>query len=267
MAPTKLLIYNDTIFPLGTPPNWPILPPHQQHVAEAMLAITIAGPPIAGVFALLATKRWWTPAKAFSWGVLSAIWFLTIGIVGYAVYLQDGATSRLTFILAVAHGQVEVLMWFLLLSASVPRALAASWIWGFVLYLVILTAQEMSTVFIVVAIIAGANDFMITALLLYGKRYKLAIGAVGHILSAVLIFTRFVKWIPIVPYEAVVFIGLWLNLGPTVAGVMALRGEDGEAPNNPLQGVKVPPGILLRFVVLALIGTTTITLLLAYVIG
>jgi hypothetical protein len=56
--------------------------------------------------------------------------------------------------------------------------------------------------------------------LLYGKQWVLAAGAVGHVISAVAVFTNVVDSFGVLPYNLCIFIGLWSHIGLTLIGIL-----------------------------------------------
>ncbi|KZV88164.1 hypothetical protein EXIGLDRAFT_839431 [Exidia glandulosa HHB12029] len=247
---TLIKIIDDTIQSTGTP--YDALTPFEQHTREAMLAITVLAP-LTGAFIAAAfaprAKRDQPHGcpdferqmrmreelshfdrhkemermhlhKPLRFNRLVAYWFISIGIFGSVVYLQSGRTTRTTFVLAVFHNQVEVLLNCLLLKRSYQNSIAAAFVYGFIMYPIVLFASSMAWVFIGAAIVGGANDFLIVCILLYGRQWLLAAGALAHVFSAVAVFTCTIDNFGVLPYNLCIFLGLWIHIALTVTGIL-----------------------------------------------
>ncbi|EJD50164.1 hypothetical protein AURDEDRAFT_112293 [Auricularia subglabra TFB-10046 SS5] len=162
-------------------------------------------------------------SRCFRYYKLVALWFVSIAVFGTLVYLQSGHTTRGTFVLAVAHNQIEVLLNCLLLNLSYRRSLCASIIYGFIMYPIVLFAPSMAIVFIGAAVVGGANDFLIVCLLSYGRQWVLAAGALAHVFSAVSVFTCTIDNFGVLPYNFSIFLGIWTHIGLTLAGILYAR--------------------------------------------
>jgi len=170
--------------------------------------------------------------------------------------------------LAILHEEIEVVLDCVLLGLSTRTTFAVTWIFSIVLFSVTLLAPSMSTVFMTSSVIGGGNDFLIFLLLLHGRQYWLALGALGHVFSAVVVFTEVIKNFGVIPYNFLIFLGLSAHVGFTVMGILSqtekLDSYD-EPSGNPLAGVKFTVRTFLTLVGYSLVGSTIITLVLSYV--
>ncbi|KAH8917072.1 hypothetical protein BT69DRAFT_1249248 [Atractiella rhizophila] len=211
-------ITNDTIVPAHN--GYPYLTPRENHIRDALLIVSLFGP-ITGAAVIL----YYTRKARIHWNFphLTVLWMLSVSIFGTILHFQAGHTSRLTFIFAVFHTQIEILITSLLLKQSAPIGLFAAWLWGFVLYTSTLLSGSMQTVFVWAALFGGGNDVFMALLLLYGQQYLYAIAFFSHLASAIVAFTNTLIFIPIVPYAALVFFSLWPFVGLT--SIAILRSE------------------------------------------
>lgn len=97
------------------------------------------------------------------------------------------------------------------------KALVLATVWGLLLYVATLALPSMSQVFFVASILGGANDLLIVwrfsdyhqsrltisqfLLLAYGKQWVYAIGALFHVLSAVIVFADSVIFFNVVLFN------------------------------------------------------------------
>lgn len=312
-------IVNDTIESTGTP--YDELNAREKNTRDAMFAITVLAP-IAGAF--LAANFAPGPdfdwarrpggsaharessdkndceeerAKSFRYNKIAALWFLSVGIFGALQYLQSGRSTRSTFVFALAHNQIEVLLICLLLKLPTTFSVGAAIVHGFVMYPMAMFARSMATVYISVAVTGGAIDFFIASLLFYGQQWILAIGAFGHVFTAISVFTDIIDNFGVLPYNLCIFLGLWTHIGFTVIGILYARelclkkqtlsssrdtegkgsGKRPRSPKqneldierraacyawNPMWQVQVQPSTLLAIVALSLVGSTLITVVL-----
>lgn len=268
MAP-PIHVINDTIIPSG--PSYADMSPRDIDVRNAMFLLTVSAPIIAAAVLLLApAPRTWARGL-WSFPKILAAWFLSIGGVGIWLYATPGRSDRSTFVIAILHGQLEVLINCMLLNISPYNALAISWLWGMIDYALAFILLDVRTAFMTTAIIGGANDFLITSLLFYGKQYGFALGGLAHVVSAVNVFTGIVDNFGVGTYNIISFFGLWINIAFMVAGVLSVRVKndpdaDGvEPPVHPLQHVKISWQTTLKLIAFSYTGSTIVTLLLSYV--
>ncbi|KZV88171.1 hypothetical protein EXIGLDRAFT_839438 [Exidia glandulosa HHB12029] len=264
---TRMQLVNDTIVAVGKP--FEEYTPREHHVRDAMFILTCALPLLGTGLVLLARDGWWKAHARLSIQTVGAAWLASITAFGIMIYAQHCITTRSTFILAVFHEQVEVLLDCVLLGLSARRSFAYTWGFGFVLLLAVLVIPTMSTVFMTAAIIGGGNDALIVLLFLYGKQYWFALGALGHLASAILVFTEVIRNIGVVPYNALIFISVWIHAGCTVMGIWQLQDKYHEyegALVNPLGEVKFSKRTLLYLSIFAITGSTGVTLFLAYIL-
>ncbi|EJD50172.1 hypothetical protein AURDEDRAFT_182605 [Auricularia subglabra TFB-10046 SS5] len=241
---TLINVVNDTIQSNGTP--YDQLTPREKNTRDAMFAVTVLAP-IAGAFLAAnfapglnsSSCRCGNSSKSreasekhdcdqertrsFHYNKLAAAWFLSIGIFGALQYFQSGSTTRGTFVLALAHNQIEVLLICLLLKLPTSSSVSATMAYGFIMYPIALFAQSLVTVFMSVAVAGGAIDFLIVCLLFYGNQWVLAAGAFGHVFSAVSVFIDFIDNFGVIPYNLCIFLGVWTHITLTLSGILYAR--------------------------------------------
>ena len=157
----------------------------------------------------------------------------------------------------------------MLLGYTARRAFTYTWIFGLVMLFAVLVIPTLSQVFIVAAIIGGGNDALIGLLFLYGKQYWFGFAALGHLASAILVFTQVIRNIGVVPYNALICVSVFAHVGLTVLGIMRTeeRFHEYKGPlANPLEATYFRRGVLVRLAIVALIGSTGVTLFLAFVL-
>lgn len=265
MAPGGLTIVNDTIIASGPP--YSAYTPRDLRVGDAGFVLVCALPPLGAFLVLLARDGWWKKGQRLSIQTVAAVWLLSIGGVGFASAFLHGATPRAMFVYASLHAQVEVVLDAVLLGLSARTAFALAWAQGLVLFLATLALPSPQGVFVVSSIIGGGNDAFFFLLYLYGKQYLFALGVFGHLLSGGAVFGAFIHNIGAVPYNALLFVGLWLNVGFTVAGIVQNEAKHHEfegAMVNPLDGVRFSKRTLLILAGVALTSSVVVTLLLVY---
>jgi len=269
--PPPIHVINDTIIPSG--PSYASMSPRDFDVRNAMFILTCVAPILgAGVLLLGPSSRAWARGL-WTFPKIVAAWFLTIGGVGIFLYVQGGFSNRSTFVIAILHGQLEVLMNCMLLDFSPATSLGISWIWGLIDYALSFMLWDVRTAFMSTAIIGGANDFMIFSLLFYGKQYGFALGALAHLVSAVNVFTGIVDNFGIATYNVISFFGLWLHIAFMVAGILSARGNEDpsenacDPPRHPLQHITIPGTAVIKMLLFSFAGSTLTTLLLSYVVA
>ena len=265
MAPIQLI--NDAIVSLGK--QYADYDAHEHAVRDAMFVMTCVLPILGTGIVLLTRDGWWKQHQRLSIQTVSAAWLFSITIFGIIIYLQHGVTTRTTFIFAVFHEQVEVLLDCVLLGFTARRAFTYTWLFGLVMLFAVLVVPTMSQVFIVAAIIGGGNDALIALLFLYGKQWWFAFAALGHLASAIMVFTEVIRNIGVVPYNAIIFLTVCAHTGFTVIGIMQASDRFLEYHGklmNPLEHVSFKPSTLLKLVILALIGSVGVTLYLAFIL-
>ncbi|KAG8880485.1 hypothetical protein FRB99_004797 [Tulasnella sp. 403] len=272
-----LHVVGDSILASG--PRFDQYSPRDIGVRDAMYILTWVAPIAASIVCLFSTPRWADRNNLFTFSKISALWFFSIGFVGIALYLMAGFSPRTVFVVAILHGQIEILMNMLLLGFNGKQAMAATWIWAFFQYGFTLTIKSPVALFCIVAIIGGANDFMMVQSLAYGGQWGLALGAMCHVVSAVTVFAGISHNFGVVAWNAITYGALWGHIFFTVSGILnAPRQplpprspeqeyiEYGEPPANPLHYVKFTPKIIATMLGLCLAGSTIITLFLAFVL-
>ncbi|KAH7097091.1 hypothetical protein BKA62DRAFT_744916 [Auriculariales sp. MPI-PUGE-AT-0066] len=230
MAPIQLI--NDAIVSFGK--QYADYTAHEHAVRDAMFVLTCALPTIGMAVMLFSRGGWWKEDQRLSMQTVGAAWLASITIFGITIYLQHGVTTRTTFILAVFHEQIEVLIDCVLLGFSSRKSFTYTWVFGLVMLLAVLVIPTMDNVFIAAAIIGGGNDALIALLFLYGKQWYFALGALGHLFSAIMVFTEVIRNIGVVPYNALIFLSVWAHVGFTVMGVMRQeeRYHDYDGPSS-----------------------------------
>ncbi|KZV88166.1 hypothetical protein EXIGLDRAFT_722940 [Exidia glandulosa HHB12029] len=249
--------------------------------------MTCALPMFGAGLVLLARDGWWKRHARLSIQTVVAAWLASITAFGIMIYFQHGATTRSTFVLAVMHEQIELLLDCVLFGLPARHCFAITWLFGAVMILAVLTVPSMSTVFMLSSIIGGGNDGLMVLLFFYGKQYWFAFAAFGHVVSAVMVFTEVIKNIGVVTYNAIIFISLCIHVGGTVMGIMQLASSSGsdsgsyeqlpsphhdDAENanhgipNPLASTAWTREVLQKLVCLALFGSTGVTVYLAFIL-
>ncbi|KAJ7068731.1 hypothetical protein C8F01DRAFT_1119130 [Mycena amicta] len=281
MAPSFQVV-DDNVVPHGG--SYDTITPREHTVRNAMLVMTVAAP-ILGSFAIwLFSRKGWSYTSSWSYPRLAILWFWSVAIFGTLVFYQRGMTNRTTFMFAILHTQVEVLMNGLLLSLTVRHALVLAGLWGFVLFTATLALPNISLVFIVSTVLGGANDFVLVLLLAYGKKWLYAAGALFHVLSAVWVFMDSAIFLDVVLYNTLIFVFLWLSIALTTAAIVRdahipgggfvrlplLLNQDDSTSNddsdrfnvqNPMHDVRVSPCVLGSIIAISLLGSSGITVL------
>jgi len=264
-----LHVVNDTVIASG--PLYADYTPRELGVRNGMIILTIFVPIVAAFFSLFYTPGWAERRRLFSFSNLVALWFLSIGIVGIGLYVLPGQGPRALFIIAVLHGEIEVLLNTLLLGFTGKQGITIAWLWGLVQLGLTLTLKSPVWVYSIVAIIGGANDFLILQALAYGRKWGLALGALFHIISAVNVFIFISVNFGVVEFNVVNFFALWGQAGFLVAYFLNIPRtvipptdeerdiEFEDPPSNPLHDVKFTPKLIAIFIALGLLGSTIIT--------
>ncbi|KAF7328334.1 hypothetical protein MVEN_02548800 [Mycena venus] len=283
MAPSFQVI-DDNVVPHGG--SYDTITPREHTVRNAMLVMTIAAPILGSFIICLFSRKGWSYRSSWSYPRLAILWFWSVAIFGTLVFYQRGMTNRTTFMFAILHTQVEVLMNGLLLNFTVRNSLIMAGLWGFVLFTATLALPNISLVFIVSSVLGGANDFVVVLLLAYGKKWLYAAGALFHVISAVLVFLDSAIFLDVVLYNTFIFISLWLYIAFTTAAILRdsripdtgfvrlpLVDQPGEAEGhsmsddhltnvqNPMHDVKVPTWALRAIIGISLLGSSLITIL------
>ncbi|KAF7349676.1 hypothetical protein MSAN_01694200 [Mycena sanguinolenta] len=282
--PPSFQVIDDTVVPHGG--SYDTITPREYTVRNAMLVMTVAAPIIGSFIIFLFSRKGWSYKSSWSYPRLAILWFCSVAIFGTLVFYQRGMTNRTTFMFAILHTQVEVLMNGLLLNFTVRKSLVIAGLWGFVLFTATLALPNISLVFIAASVLGGANDFVVVLLLAYGKKWLYAAGALFHVMSAVLVFLDSAIFIDVVLYNTSIFISLWLYIAFTTAAILRssqiadtgfvrlpLVDQHGEAAGhamsddqltnvqNPMHDVKVPPCALRAIIAISLLGSGFFTLL------
>lgn len=284
-----LQVVNDTIVAVGKP--FTAYSPHEHHVRDAMFIITCFFPMLGAGLILLARDGWWIRRARLSAQTVLAAWLISITAFGIVIYLQHGMTTRGTFVLAIMHEQIELLLDCVLLGCGARRSFATTWIFGVVMLTAVLALPSMSSVFMFAAIIGGGNDAFMVLLFWYGKQYWFAVAALGHLISAIMVFTEVIGNIGVVTYNVMIFLSIAFHVGATVFGVMELdqsgkQNNDEESAHslhdfisahhthhaaeggmpNPLAAVSITNTKIITLAILGLLGSTGVTLFLAFVL-
>ncbi|KAG9024756.1 hypothetical protein FRB95_011129 [Tulasnella sp. JGI-2019a] len=273
---SKLKVVNDTIWATGTGVDE--YTHREVNVRNAMFVLTCIMPVVAAAFAFFGTPHWSRRFTLFSFSKIVSLWFLSIGVVGIAIFYLPGQAPRILFIWAILHGQIEVVLNMLLLGFKGPQALAATWVFGLVQYGLTLSVKFPLTVFVIAAIVGGANDFLIFEALWVGGQKGLAAGAMCHIIGAVTVFVGIGVNIGVVPWNAITFFSLWGHIffmlryilaGPIVVKdptVPEAELEYEDQPNNPLQHFHFSGALIAKLIGFGLVNSTVVTLLIVFVL-
>ncbi|KAJ7926900.1 hypothetical protein B0H13DRAFT_2313151 [Mycena leptocephala] len=283
MAPSFQVI-DDNIVPHGG--SYDAITPREHTVRNAMLVMTIASPFFGGFIVWLFSGKGWSYKSTWSYPRLAILWFWSVGIFGTLVFYQRGMTNRTTFMFAILHTQIEILMNALLLKVTVRNSLVLAGLWGLVLFTATLALPNISLVFMAASVFGGANDLVVVLLLGYGKKWLYALGALFHVSSAVLVFVNSAIFVDVVSYNTLTFISLWLHIGFTAAAILRdskIRDEgfvqlppvdhDGELEQassaghdvqltdtqNPMHDVKVPTNVLRAIIGISLLSSSFTT--------
>ncbi|KAJ7898334.1 hypothetical protein B0H14DRAFT_3424708 [Mycena olivaceomarginata] len=281
--PPSFQVIDDNVVPHGG--SYDTITPQEHTVRNAMLVMTVAAPILGSFIIYLFSGKGWPYRSSWSYPRLEILWFWSVAIFGTLVFYQRGMTNRTTFMFAILHTQVEVLMNGLLLNFNVRNSLVLAGLWGLVLFTATLALPNISLVFIASSVLGGANDFVVVLLLAYGKKWLYAAGALFHVISAVWVFVDSAIFLNVVLYNTSMFISLLYIMLTTAAilrdtqiadtGFVQLplvdhhseaEGHsisDGQLTNvqNPMHDVKVPTWALYAIIVISLLGSSFITVL------
>ncbi|KAJ7859353.1 hypothetical protein B0H14DRAFT_2577264 [Mycena olivaceomarginata] len=282
--PPSFQVIDDNVVPHGG--SYDTITPQEHTVRNAMLVMTVAAPILGSFIIYLFSRKGLSYRSFWSYPRLAILWFWSVAIFGTLVFYQRGMTNRTTFMFAILHTQVEVLMNGLLLNFTVWNSLVLAGLWGLVLFTATLALPNISLVFIASSVLGGANDFVVVLLLAYGKKWLYAAGALFHVISAVWVFVDSAIFLDVVLYNTSIFISLWLYIVLTTAAILrdtqiADTGfvrlplvdhhseaeehsiSDGQLTNvqNPMHDVKVPTWALYAIIVISLLGSSFITVL------
>ncbi|KAJ7301914.1 hypothetical protein DFH08DRAFT_1090036 [Mycena albidolilacea] len=282
--PPSFQVIDDNVVPHGG--SYDTITPREHTVRNAMLVMTVAAPILGSFIIYLFSRKGWSYRSSWSYPRLAILWFWSVAIFGTLVFYQRGMTNRTTFMFAILHTQVEVLMNGLLLNFTVRNSLVLAGLWGLVLFTATLALPNISLVFIASSVLGGTNDFVVVLLLAYGKKWLYAAGALFHVISAVWVFVDSAIFLNVVLYNTSIFISLWLYIVLTTAAILRdsqiantgfvrlplvdHRSEaeghsisDGQLTNvqNPMHDVKVPTWALYAIIVISLLGSSFITVL------
>ncbi|KAJ7121520.1 hypothetical protein C8R44DRAFT_876915 [Mycena epipterygia] len=280
--PPSFQVIDDNVVPHGG--SYDRITPREHTVRNAMLVMTVAAPILGSFIIWLFSRKGWSYRSSWSYPRLAILWFWSVAIFGTLVFYQRGTTNRTTFMFAILHTQVEVLMNGLLLNFTVRKSLVLAGLWGFVLFTATLALPNISLVFIASSVLGGANDFVVVLLLAYGKKWLYALGALFHVFSAVWVFVDSAIFVNVVLYNTLIFISLWLYIAFTTAAILhdsripdegfvrlplvdphseseGYSMSDGQLTDvqNPLHDVKVPTWALRAMIVISLLGSSFIT--------
>ncbi|KAJ6564663.1 hypothetical protein B0H19DRAFT_1286234 [Mycena capillaripes] len=286
MAPSFQVIDDNIVPHDGT---YDKITPREHTVRNAMLVMTIASPFFGSFIVWLFSGKGWSYKSFWSYPRLAMLWFWSVGIFGTVVFYQRGMTNRTTFMFAILHTQVEILLNALLLKVTARNSLLLAGLWGLVLFTATLALPNISLVYMTASVFGGGNDLVAVLLLAYGKKWLYALGALAHMSSAVLVFVDSAIFLNVVSYNTLSFISLWLHIGFTAAAILrdskmrdegfvqlplmdhhdegeqaaaASVGHDDQLTDtqNPMHDVKVPTNVLRAIIGISLLssGFTTV---------
>ncbi|KAF8652322.1 hypothetical protein AX16_004449 [Volvariella volvacea WC 439] len=211
-------VVNDTIVPTGG--DYSQLTPREATVRNAMLVVTLAAPVLGSFIIWLFSAKGWSYASTWTFSRLAIMWFWSVSLFGGLVFYQTGKTNRFTFIIAVFHTSIEVLINSLYLHLNFRQALKLAGLWGLLLFTTTLASETIVGVFYWVATFGGAGDTLPVFLLAYGKKWWYALGALGHMIGAVLVFTDAAIFFNVVTFNVLTFLALWTHVGATVIAIL-----------------------------------------------
>jgi len=185
---------------------------------------------------------------------MMVLWLVSIQVFGAVVYYQNGATTRLLFIAAIIHLQIEYMILALLLKRSGLQALLVAYVVGTILFGIPLFVSDFSLVYML-TVVSGATDFAMPLLLTYSRQWTYATAAWAHSIQVVAVFIIVIKDFGFFWWNFLTFWGTWIQNGAIVIAVFRAwiahkkqpirlaAGDDqsdtdripgGEAPDNPL---------------------------------
>jgi len=283
----KLLIIDDVLYPKDSEP----LTPLQLHVRLALFVVAQLVPIITSILITLSRKGWWRRKFFWTMNRFMVLWLVSIQVFGAVVYFQNGATTRILFITATIHLQIEYMILALLLKCSGLQALIIAYIGGTVLFSIQLFVSDFSIVYML-STISGFTDFAFPLLALYGKQWWYATAGFAHFVQAVSVFCIVVKNFGIFWWDFITFWSTWIQNGAIAVAVfqawlgsgtqngtqpIALpSGDDesetdripgGEAPDNPLADVDVPKPILIGIFGVSIVGSIISSFIFVFVVA
>jgi len=215
-------------------------------------------------------------------------WLISIQIFGAIVYVQNGATTRILFIMATIHLQIEYMILALLLKCSGLQALIIAYIGGTILFSIQLFIPDFSIVYML-STISGFTDFAFPLLALYGKQNFYALAGFSHFVQAVSVFCIVVKNFGYFWWDFITFWSTWIQNGAIAAAIfqawrasgssqpIALpTGDDesetdknpgGEAPDNPLAHIDIPKKVLITIFAVSVGGSIVSAFVFVFVVG
>ncbi|GJJ11905.1 hypothetical protein Clacol_006143 [Clathrus columnatus] len=225
MPVPALKVVNDSIVPAPINPYAIGLTPREEDVRTAFFILGAGAPIVGALFALFVNQKWWHRKNLWSYSFLCALWFLTVSAFAVIVLLLVGRTAS--------------------------EGLAAAMLLGFVAFSIIFGLKDIGWVYFIAVILGGINDFLMPLLLFYGQQPILAIGSLGHVLAAALVFGESGHNYGIVKFNVFSFWAVWIYVGFIVAGLRLQEKPEQEYPTNPMK--KAVP--LQTFIRLWLIAT------------
>jgi len=251
----NLLIIDDVLYPKDQEPYTPF----NLHVRLALFILSQIIPTVASILLIFSRKGWWRRKFYWTMNRMMVLWLISIQIFGAVVYFQNGATTRLLFISAIIHLQIEYMVMALLLKRSGLEALVVAYVVGTILFGIPIFVPDFSIVYML-TVVSGATDFALPLLLLYGRQWLFAIAALAHAVQVVAVFVIVIKDFGLFWWNFLTFWGTWIQSGALVAAILRIwlanqkqpihlpPGDDasdtdripgGEAPDNPLAHVEV----------------------------
>ncbi|GJJ13417.1 hypothetical protein Clacol_007671 [Clathrus columnatus] len=230
-----LSVVNDTIVPAPIDPYAIGLTPRETNVRTAFFILGVGAPVVGALFALFVNQKWWLRKYLWSYQLLAVLWFLTVAAVAIIVYVLPGQVRRSTITLAVIHEMVEIMIVLLLLGRTASEGLLAAMILGFIGFTINFAVKDITWVFYIATISGGINDFLMPLLLFYGKQPVFAIGGLGHVLAAGLLFAEFAHDYGVINFSVFSFVAVWIYSGFVVAGLLSQLKPPQEYPPNPSQ--------------------------------
>jgi len=276
----KLLIIDDVLYPKGQRPYTPL----EQHVRLSLFVISQVIPTMTAVIITLSRRGWWRRKYFWTMNRLLVFWLISIQVFGAIVYTQNGATTRILFIFATIHLQIEYMILALLLKYSGLQALIIAYIGATILFSIQLFVSDFSLVYLL-STISGFTDFAFPLFALYGKQYWYATAGFAHFVQAVAVFSIVVKNFGYFWWDFITFWSTWIQNGAIAAAVfqawrtqsIALpSGDDesetdrqpgGEAPDNPLHKVDVPKKIRIIIFAVSIGGSIASAFIFMFVIA
>jgi len=224
---------------------------------------------------LLSSNRWWTYRRLWSFSSVCALWFVAIAMLNMMLFIRGGETDRTMLVVAGIYGQVEALISCLLLDLPAPASFALVWLWGMIDFALVLLLSDIKAAFVATSTLVMTNVLVIASLFFYGKQAGYCIATITRIIGVLNIFTGMVYNIGVIPYNAVAFFTLGLQIALIIGGilnanVMHVDPEQGPSQDqnhdqvlHPLQTTTVPLSAFLGFFVCSLGVSVIVSLSLA----